>query len=110
MAHRYFTARDGRCWEVWDVFPEMVRQPTYSPQRMGDRRSPDPVLLHKGPERRTGERRRLRSPPPTFILHGLERGWLVFVSGSLKKRLAPPPPEWDSLPDEALAGLLARAR
>src|SRR5256714_7594668 len=36
-------------------------------------------------------------------------GWLVFESAQQKRRLAPVPPNWESLPAEALAALCARA-
>ena len=36
-------------------------------------------------------------------------GWLVFQSASEKRRFAPPPADWDTLSDEQLEGLLARA-
>jgi hypothetical protein len=44
---------------------------------------------------------------------GLERGWLAFVSGSNKRRLAPFPPEWqtaDSGELERLCGIARAAR
>jgi hypothetical protein len=36
-------------------------------------------------------------------------GWLVFQSVTGKRRLAPYPPNWDSLPDATLRSLLAAA-
>ena len=36
-------------------------------------------------------------------------GWLVFESAQQKRRLAPVPPDWESLPDDALADLCAKA-
>ncbi len=36
-------------------------------------------------------------------------GWLVFESAQQKRRLAPVPPNWESMPAEALAALCARA-
>ena len=36
-------------------------------------------------------------------------GWLVFESANQKRRLAPVPPDWESLPAEALAALCAKA-
>jgi hypothetical protein len=36
-------------------------------------------------------------------------GWLVFESSREKRRLAPIPPNWESLSDEALAALCTRA-
>ena len=36
-------------------------------------------------------------------------GWLLFQSGSEKRRFAPPPPDWESLPDQELIALLSQA-
>jgi len=36
-------------------------------------------------------------------------GWLLFQSRSEKRRFAPPPANWESLPDEELIALLAQA-
>jgi hypothetical protein len=40
---------------------------------------------------------------------GLERGWVCFQSPEEKRRLAPPPPDWDSVAADALEALLAEA-
>jgi hypothetical protein len=36
-------------------------------------------------------------------------GWLVFLSGSERRRLAPVPHDWDSLESAALCDLLSKA-
>lgn len=41
---------------------------------------------------------------------GLERGWLSFVSSDAKRRLAPFPGDWASVPDDELERLCGRAR
>ena len=41
---------------------------------------------------------------------GLENGWLAFVSGEDKRRLAPIPPEWATTTDAALEALCGSAR
>lgn len=41
---------------------------------------------------------------------GLERGWLTFVGAEAKRRLAPYPAEWETLPPAALEQLCAKAR
>jgi hypothetical protein len=105
MALRSFTGPDGATWEVWDVAPRT----SYPHRRIGDRRSPDPVLLYKGPERRQGERR-TAAPRIAGCAPGLEGGWLVFASGGVKRRLAPTPAGWETCPESALARLLERAR
>jgi hypothetical protein len=103
---RSFTAPDGTVWRVWNVTPLTGRQ--HTDRRVGDRRSPDPVLLYKGRERRTGDRR--KAAPRTSVLGaGLEKGWLVFESERAKKRLAPPPDGWESCPECDLVELWQRA-
>jgi hypothetical protein len=107
MPLRSFTAPDGRVWQVWQVIPASLPG-QYPRQRVRDRRSPEPVLLYAGPERRVAERR--RDPPRnTAVLSGFDSGWLVFESDGEKRRLAPAPADWDTCPDEVLAGYLARA-
>ena len=44
------------------------------------------------------------------VSHGLEKGWLSFVSTSGKRRLAPFPPEWTEIPASELERLCAGAR
>lgn len=47
---------------------------------------------------------------PSSVLRGTFReGWLCLESASQKRRLSPIPPEWESLSDEALAELCAKA-
>jgi hypothetical protein len=41
---------------------------------------------------------------------GLEKGWLAFVSGPTKRRLAPFPPDWESATPMELERLCAAAR
>jgi hypothetical protein len=41
---------------------------------------------------------------------GLERGWLSFVSGVKRRRLAPVPPDWQTVPVSELERLCAAAR
>ena len=109
MTLRTFNDPEGRMWDVWDVLPDRVAPSPYGHCRMGDRRCPDPVLLYKGPERRVAERR-MTAPRTVMSVPGMERGWLVFVSDGVKRRLAPPPDGWEACPESALARLLERAR
>lgn len=53
--------------------------------------------------RRTSER-------PASVSPGLEAGWLTFVAGSRKRRLASYPESWWSLPDSELERLCLDAR
>ena len=44
-----------------------------------------------------------------FLPEAYREGWLVFESVQEKRRLAPVPANWESLPNEALAALCAKA-
>jgi hypothetical protein len=44
------------------------------------------------------------------VTAGLELGWLAFISGSQKRRLAPFPPEWQTMADAELERLCRSAR
>lgn len=102
MPLRTFRSSAGIEWRVWNVIPghrgEDERRRGY------DRRSPDPVLLYRGPERRTSTDRRNR---PAAIS---EEGWLVFESGSERRRLMPIPPGWEIRSDADLERLCGRAK
>jgi hypothetical protein len=47
---------------------------------------------------------------PGSVSGGLEQGWLAFMSGERKRRLAPFPPEWQTAPDPELERLCSAAR
>ena len=53
---------------------------------------------------------RRTSDAPGGVSHGLEKGWLSFVSTSGKRRLAPFPPGWREIPAPELERLCAGAR
>ena len=56
------------------------------------------------PERQViRDRRRMHVGP------GLERGWVCFQSTAEKRRLAPPPSDWEAVADDALEALLGAA-
>ncbi|HEV7587748.1 MAG TPA: hypothetical protein VGO40_06425 [Longimicrobium sp.] len=99
MALREFRDSRGTEWLAWDVAP--VR--TFAPARSGTdrRRTPTP---NYHPERRVIRDRRRRPVGPR-----LEHGWVCFQSTEEKRRLAPPPPDWDRVPAEALEELLGAA-
>lgn len=47
---------------------------------------------------------------PGSVSGGLEQGWLAFMSGERKRRLAPFPREWETAPDPELERLCSAAR
>jgi hypothetical protein len=52
-----------------------------------------------------------RTPRQTVgVSAGLEQGWLSFVSGAARRRLAPVPADWQTIPTSELARLCASAR
>ena len=99
MALREFRDSRGTEWLAWDVPPARV----FSPPRSGaDRRVSPTVDYH--PERRViRDRRRVHTG------QGLQNGWVCFQSPEEKRRLAPPPKDWETAADEALEALLGRA-
>lgn len=99
MALRNFEDESGTAWLAWDVPPPRFFQPVRSTE---DRRSADDPGCSL--ERRSGQERRQRSLTP-----GLERGWVCFQSGEVKRRIAPPPAGWDTCAEEELRRLLQRS-
>ena len=94
MAHRRVQDENGRWWDIWDTTPTII-----------DRRA--------GRERRTGGRiardRRQKAEPRVSVEPQFRKGWLAFQSGTLWRRLAPIPENWESFDDRALLALLGRA-
>lgn len=99
MALREFTDSSGTAWTAWDVPPHRV----YTQQRAGtDRRTQ--AVPGWTPERRMRDRRmQLRHPE-------LSGGWVCFTSEREKRRLSPPPAEWDAASEAELEALCAQAR
>jgi hypothetical protein len=98
MALREFRDSRGNSWTAWDVPPHRV----YTPARAGrDRRKRE--ASGSLPERRAGGDRRRGGPME------LARGWVCFASGAEKRRLYPPPADWDARSDEELEALCAGA-
>ena len=92
--YRTFIDDRGRIWEVWDVAPSVVERREGTDRRRA--------------ARPTGDRRvraGARIPVPTSFRHG----WLAFQTVGERRRLAPPPRGWDTLPDAQLSRLLRRA-
>ena len=103
MPLRSFLAPDGARWQVWGVAMPGAAIDALQ-RRVRDRRSPEPVILYKGTERRRQERRQAPAPQPVK-----RTGWLVFESARAKRRLAPPPEEWDTCAEPQLVELWNRA-
>ncbi len=102
MPLRTFRSSKGVEWRVWNVIPGHRGE---DERRCGyDRRSPEPVLRYRGPDRRSeDERRALRPELP-------QSGWLVFESGSERRRLMPIPPGWEIRSEADLERLCGRAK
>jgi hypothetical protein len=99
MALREFRDSRGTEWLAWDV--PAARD--FAPARSGVDRRVTPTPDYR-PERRViRDRRRMRTGA------GLERGWVCFQSEAEKRRLAPPPSEWETAADDALEALLGSA-
>lgn len=105
MALRTFLSSKGVHWRVWSVIPGGREQ---DERRRGyERRSPDPVLLYRGPERRgSSERRRAAS----LFASALAAGWLTFECATERRRLFPIPPGWDSCSITRLERLCEQAQ
>jgi hypothetical protein len=91
MAHRRFTDRSGREWDVWTVIPTNVERRSLTvPESPDDRREKAEFRANLGPE--------------------LSGGWLCFETKDEKRRLAPYPEHWESLSDVELEMLMSRAK
>lgn len=94
----------GVLWQVWSVIPGMRKD---GERRRGrDRRSPEPVFLYRGPDRRKAADRRSTA---VTVSAAFAAGWLVFQAPSERRRLAPIPAGWDALSSDGLARLCERA-
>jgi hypothetical protein len=101
MPLRTFRSSTGVEWRVWNVIPGHAGE---DERRCGyDRRSPDPVIAYRGADRRAKTDRRARG------VLSLDSGWLVFESGSERRRLMPIPPGWEVRSDADLERLCGRA-
>lgn len=106
MALRSFRMPDGTVWNVWEVTSASLPGAFPRP-RVRERRGQN-VFRYTGPERRTAQRR-LAPARPSVLAPEYQAGWLIFQCGEEKRRLAPPPSGWESLPDDRLAALCRRA-
>jgi hypothetical protein len=89
MAHRTIQDRSGREWQVWDTYPDQFR----------------PLTKDAASEDMLAGMARVPITVPTE----LAGGWLVFLSGADRRRLAPIPPGWDAMPAHELANFIERA-
>lgn len=94
MAYREFVDADGVRWEAWDVHPTHVERRL---ARGAEQEAPDT-------ERRVADQGARMQVRPEFA-----HGWLAFQARHERRRMAPAPPGWHELDDEALAELCARA-
>ncbi len=94
MAHRAFQDRSGRIWQVWEVRPAAIERRLNGERRCNPRATPD---------------RRVQAEARVVVPNDLSRGWLAFDGGGERRRLAPIPEDWLSLPDTQLQGLVERA-
>lgn len=91
-------------WQVWSVIPGTRKD---GERRGGrDRRSPDPVFLYRGADRRKAADRRNAAATVSAAFAG---GWLVFQAPHERRRLAPIPADWEALSSDDLARLCERA-
>lgn len=74
MPMRSFIAPDGEHWRVWRVVPD------HSPSERGG----------------------IRARAAGLFSPGMETGWLCFESESAKRRLTPPPADWDTCAEDRL--------
>lgn len=102
MPYRTFADEQGKSWEIWDVRPERV-------ERRGVERREGEVKPWTGVERRVADDRRRERESRIRLAYPLSEGWLVFKSDAEKRRLAPIPPDWESLRGGELRELWRKA-
>lgn len=100
MAHREFFDSGGTQWNVWDVHP------TAAVQGVGA-----PALIGEGGAVPSGGRggQSVTRAASEYVEATLAAGWLCFESTTEKRRLAPIPSGWESLPTDSLTFLCGRA-
>ena len=94
MAFREFVDTLGTEWHVWEVVPQSVER-----RRQPERRT----VVRSAKDRRTRRQARVG------MSEADARGWLVFESRTLKKRLRPTPLDWDRASVTELESMCARA-
>ncbi len=89
---------------MWDVHPAL------DDRRSGRERRRRIATADARHSERRGRDRRLVDVRQHLVRNGFERGWLCFISGLERHRLAPIPDAWDRANAEGLLGFLAVAR
>ena len=93
---------------MWSV------EPIWAERRVrGERRAGGGGAQGQGPdqrERRGRPDRRRREEWRVRVSSGFEAGWLTFESEEEKRRYAPVPAAWESMPDDQLARLCSAAQ
>lgn len=102
MGHRTFVDADGVMWKVWDVHPQLAER------RRSARRATPSRLGAIARDLRAGVDRRRRQEVRVPVREGYEHGWLAFDSSVGSRRLAPIPPDWETLAESALLSLCNR--
>jgi hypothetical protein len=92
MAHRRVTDQFGHEWDVWEVIPSAIERRF---------RNSKPVLI----DRRRQPEIRIKAA----VSDELQNGWLAFQAPHEKRRYAPVPSNWMTLPDDELLRLLDQA-
>lgn len=107
MAHRTFVDRQGVQWQVWDVRPTWA----WADRRHTERRRRATQRDAANPERRKDERRGSGSGGTGALPvgGGFDDGWLTFEADGARRRLAPIPEGWETLPELTLAELCRRS-
>ena len=100
MAHREFLDAGGTQWTVWDVHPAAAMSLLRAPALAGDSGAAA-----------SGERddQGVTRAANEYVEATLAAGWLCFESGAEKRRLAPIPSGWETLPLDSLPFLCGRA-
>jgi hypothetical protein len=101
MGYRVFKDSQGTEWQAWDVVPQL------SERRVGERRRKR--LPPPGTERRSLERRLVNGRRPVLSA-GLDGGWLCFEARVEKRRLTPIPSDWQRCGEERLEQYLRAAK
>ncbi len=100
MAHREFLDAGGTQWTVWDVHPMAAMSMLQSAALLdGSAAVPSGGRGDQGVSRAANE----------YVEAALAAGWLCFESTTEKRRLAPIPSGWETLPTDSLTFLCGRA-